>query len=457
MQPQTKAQPISAVQTELRRVLTLILFRVKHNNFWGGEMIDPTRSDDLLQSAHSLLKPKLGGMDVNMFGLKRLVGFVDVSELMPEIDHCIMDIVQKSMNDTKHALSKADAFSAKTEANLQSIDDKRAALTSLQEQIEKAEKELKESNEKLAELYGSEFAPSMLAKTEVPAWEYEQTLTSKGCRCGRCSAPETTIKWVDMAEQYVIDSVNLETLYQDWEKGPKHTQVTFTEAWSEWLFNVDFGKMVRSRPGTTERIRRVMKAIYLKANSVDMSAMPQAVLPLALAVKSPIVDILPYYCTPADGDEDIKAWFFHTMGIYKSVKITSIERIIHPVSARLYEAEKERMADKTEMILFHASPQPRDAILAEGLDMRLSRIGNTGRAIYLADEAHFSHRGYGGGSNRMYVVRCLVGKVSKGGVSQSLRTAPPGFDSAWHQQYSTGIYAVYSNSQCYITHCIEYQ
>lgn len=144
-------------------------------------------------------------------------------------------------------------------------------------------------------------------------------------------------------------------------------------------------------------------------------------------------------------------------------EIDKIRKINHPVKARKYIFEREMSDNKTEALLFHGSKATDTDVLKGGLDMRHSRVGNSGRAIYLSNSTDYSH-GYTNKST-LYLVQTLIGNIYKQEDSPtSLSSTPEGYNSVWHYQKNpdvssedVDIFALYSNDHAFITHTVDYK
>lgn len=187
---------------------------------------------------------------------------------------------------------------------------------------------------------------------------------------------------------------------------------------------------------------------------------------LQQSLSTKVIGIYDYTEIPLlEKDDEFKlmAGFFqnHSNNRYK-YKINSIRKIIHPVKARKYLFEREISEDQTEALLFHGSKAPDKNVLSDGLDMRYSNSGNSGRAIYVSNSVDYSHS-YSS-TNIMYIVQCLIGKVLEQGTNtQKISSPPEGYNSVWHYQTNpdvrsenVDIFAMYSNDHTFITHAIGY-
>lgn len=146
-------------------------------------------------------------------------------------------------------------------------------------------------------------------------------------------------------------------------------------------------------------------------------------------------------------------------GYYKAKKI---RQVCHPIQARRYLFEKELMENKTEALLVHGSKTTEENVLSSNLDMRFSYDGNCGKAIYLSNSIEYSNR-YST-DRKMYIVKTLIGSVDNHGSNHHRVVTPKNkCDSVCHYQNNpeyagllVDIFSIYNNSQCYITHVVDY-
>ncbi|MDD4930866.1 MAG: hypothetical protein PHG66_01770 [Candidatus Colwellbacteria bacterium] len=163
--------------------------------------------------------------------------------------------------------------------------------------------------------------------------------------------------------------------------------------------------------------------------------------------------------------------------ISRGARITGIDRILSPNVAKKYLLSKSLLSNKNERLLFHGCKEPSvfQSIFNEGLDFRESSVGLLGQGIYMGDSPFYPHNGgFTGypdknGVRTMFVVACLVGSEHDAGdvyhsdsttryAFQAKKKPGSKFNSIRAQttDENCGIYCVYDNSQCYVTHAVSY-
>lgn len=164
--------------------------------------------------------------------------------------------------------------------------------------------------------------------------------------------------------------------------------------------------------------------------------------------------------------------------ISRGARITGIDRVLSHKVVKKYLLTKTLLTHKNERLLFHGCKDPSafQNIFTNGLDSRESlSIGLLGQGIYMGDSPFYPHNGGftgypdNNGVRKMFVVACLVGsEFDAGDVFHSSLFTRQSFqnkkklESTHHSiraqttDDNCGIYCVYDNSQCYVTHVISY-
>jgi len=161
----------------------------------------------------------------------------------------------------------------------------------------------------------------------------------------------------------------------------------------------------------------------------------------------------------------------------RGAKITNIERLISPNVAKKYLLSKTLLGANRERLLFHGCKTTSifSNIFRDGLDARESAAGLLGYGIYMGDSPYYPHEGgFTGnpdskGVRKMFVVACITGTEHIAGdvfhASYSVqnmynckKTPPSGYHSisGLTSADNCGIYCIYDNSQCYVTHVVSY-
>ncbi|MDD4931455.1 MAG: hypothetical protein PHG66_04925 [Candidatus Colwellbacteria bacterium] len=150
----------------------------------------------------------------------------------------------------------------------------------------------------------------------------------------------------------------------------------------------------------------------------------------------------------------------------KKIVIKKVKSVIHPKIARMYAFEKEIMNNDREGLLFHTSKGAEDIVLGGGLDMRYPQSDVCGSAIYVTDSVDACHTNISqnGGPLTFYIVRCLLGNSEELKKSKRMLKPSATFNSVQYQEIhphgemfsKTNTFCLYSNSQTFITHVVNY-
>lgn len=163
-----------------------------------------------------------------------------------------------------------------------------------------------------------------------------------------------------------------------------------------------------------------------------------------------------------------------------NAKIVGIERVISPKVARKYLFAKSLLSTKTERLLFHGCKNRNvfNDIYENGLDSRVAASsGLLGNGIYLGDSPYYPNAEFtvadSNGIKKLFIVACLVGREYDAGdvfhagsstryIFNALKKANVSgvpYDSirSTTTDNNCGIYCVYDNTQCCVTHVVSYK
>lgn len=143
----------------------------------------------------------------------------------------------------------------------------------------------------------------------------------------------------------------------------------------------------------------------------------------------------------------------------KHFKIVTIKRIWNQKLWDTFERKKEKMKNKSEMLLFHATCRIHvDYICKNNFEWILhgNREIRYGKGNYFAKEAIYSHKNssYDTRSTVMFVARVLVGNVIEGNMTFS---SPPAlYDSCVDTRLNPSVFVIFRKEQIYPEYLIEY-
>ncbi|XP_034374966.1 zinc finger CCCH-type antiviral protein 1 [Arvicanthis niloticus] len=143
----------------------------------------------------------------------------------------------------------------------------------------------------------------------------------------------------------------------------------------------------------------------------------------------------------------------------KPFKIVKIQRIWNQRLRDAFDRKKQKMKNKTEMLLFHAAHRTHvDYICRNNFEWVLhgNRETRYGKGNYFAKEAIYSHKNclYETRNTVMFVARVLVGNVIEGNMTFS---SPPAlYDSCVDTRLNPSVFVIFRKEQIYPEYVIEY-
>jgi len=253
--------------------------------------------------------------------------------------------------------------------------------------------------------------------------------------------------------------------------------LTLRRSWRQtYLLDFALMRQCRLETGTRREIRRATTVVAIShpAYSARIAPIFQQLTKTALAApRDELVDLL-----PLEHEFALVAETFHQYMPRSNWRIVAVQANLHKESAELYEVAAAR--HPSQAMLWHGfRSAPLQTLLAEGLDARMSAVGQVGRGIYVSANPLYSHSRYSvpdsTGQYALLLVKCSLGRTKRYTAQQAAAAGyglqgmvkPPvceddcsrRYQSVQFAQAAVGgekLFCLYSNHLTYIAYVVRY-